>query len=96
MLVLYSPQFNDQNELIYQFENDKIIVTYTDENKIKHTDQFDFSQLPDGIAQSIETTLPIDPIIKAERINGNLYLTLLRFHDDQAGPDELFPNWVVI
>lgn len=91
MKVFFSPQYNPNEKIKYEFENEIIKVTY---NGI--TDIFDFSTMPDGKATDIETVLQFNPIISAERKEGVLYVKLLNFIDDDATEEEKFPQWQVI
>lgn len=90
MKVLFSPQLNSE-KIKYTFEGEKITAIYNEE-----IDVFDFSGLPDGRAENIETTLPINPVVSAERKNGVLYVKLLNFIDENATEEERFPSWQVI
>lgn len=87
MKILFSPQRSD-NSINYTF-NDEIITATID----NITDVFDFSAMPNGKLDSIETALPVNPIISAERINGELKVQLLYFHSADATQEELFPVW---
>lgn len=87
MKILYSPQRCD-DVIEYEFEHDIIHATYKDQ-----TETFDFTDMPDGRAESIQTSLPINPIIEAWRENGVLYVKLLRFHGPDADEEERFPEW---
>lgn len=91
MKVFFSPQYNPIEKIKYEFENEKIKVTY---NGI--TDIFDFSAMPDGKATDIETVLPFNPIISAERKKGVLYVKLIHFIGPDATENERFPDWQVI
>lgn len=107
MKMLYSPQRND-NKLVYTFNGEIVTVSLQepseqiieDEPQIVFTeiaqDTFDFSSIPDGELTDIETTLPINPILKAERIDGVLSLILLNYIGADATEEEKFPEWVVI
>lgn len=56
-------------------------------------DTFDFSQFPDGEIDNIETILPVNPILKAKRENGELYLEVLHWYQDANAPEEVrFPQ----
>lgn len=90
MQIKYSPQRSD-DVLDYGFNGERITVTLNGQ-----TDTFDFTGLPDGKLESIETTLLLNPIISAERINGELFVELLYFHGANATQEELFPTWQVI
>lgn len=90
MQVLYSPQRSD-NALRYEFDGEVITVYLNDEQ-----DMFDFSQVPEGKLKAVETTLPINPIVSAERKEGVLYVELLNFIGEDATEEERFPKWQVV
>lgn len=91
MQVLYSPQRND-SVIDYEFQNDTITVTYQGQSEM-----FDFSTMPDGtVVNEIETSLPINPIVRAERTDGVLSVVLLKFHGKDATENELYPEWVTV
>lgn len=90
MKVLFSPQRSDE-KIEYSFEGEKIIATYKNE-----VDTFDFSEFPNGKVENIETALSINPIISAERKDGELYVELVNFIDENATEEEKFPYWQVI
>lgn len=90
MKVLFSPQRS--NEKLNTEINQEVITVKLD----NQTDVFDFSSLPDGEARNIDTVLPINPIISANRKNGELSVVLLNFVGENATPEELFPQWQVI
>ncbi len=94
MIVHFSPQRND-DYIIYSFESEKIIVKIG--TKI---DTFDFSSLQEGdeVARNeetgqleIETILPMLPILDARRENGQVVVTVLKYHGKDAPEDERFP-----
>jgi hypothetical protein len=87
MNIKHSPQRSD-NVVEYDFGNDKITVTVNNES-----DTFDFSGFTDGIAENIETSLPVNPIISAEKKEGILHLELINFIGADATEDERFPTW---
>jgi hypothetical protein len=59
-----------------------------------HYDTFDFSSMPDGKLDSVETHLPINPIISAERIDGELKVELINLIGKNATNEERFPDWI--
>ena len=62
MKVLFRPQFN-QNRIEYTFGNDVITATLNDV-----TETFDFSELPNGIAESIKSEVfEFDPVLSAKK-----------------------------
>lgn len=90
MKILYKPQRSDEN-IEYQFNGDVITATYKGV-----TDTFDFSYLPDGKAENIDTLLEINPILSAERIDGKLKIVLLNFIGPEATDEEKFPKWMEV
>lgn len=92
MNVLFSPQVNDEQNIHYRFNGEIITVTIGAD-----TDIFDFTGLPIGGVDGIETTLAINPILSAERKeDGQMYVTLLNFITDDAPESDKFPSWVVV
>lgn len=90
MNVLFSPQ-RSEKEIKYSF-NGEVITAYFNSEQ----DVFDFSQVPEGKLKAVETTLPINPIVSAERKEGVLYVELLNFIGEDATEEERFPKWQVI
>ena len=79
-MITYTPQRSDFYISTYQLENDILTVSINDV-----VETFDFSQFPDGVAEQITTeTLPINPIVSAQRVNGELNITVIQFY----GKDE--------
>lgn len=98
MLILYSPQRNDNARLSYSFDGEVITATYKRIDAAGNvlesmTDTFDFSSLPDGVAVGVETVLPVNPIISARREDGVLKVELLNFIGPDATEEERFPTW---
>jgi hypothetical protein len=91
MKILFSPQINQTVKLNYKFSGEVVTVTYG-----SMIDSFDFSDMPIGILDSVETTLSVNPIIQAERKDDGLYVTLLNYIDDDATQEEKFPSWVEV
>lgn len=93
MQVLLSPQrpVNGEDKIDYEFGNDIVTATYKGV-----TDTFDFSGMPDGRAENIDTTLEVNPIISAERKDGVLYVKLKNYIGEGATDEEKFPDWQVI
>jgi hypothetical protein len=100
--ILYCPQYNLDKTIEYSFSGEAVTATIDGV-----TDTIDFSDMPEGSMDNsvssmpagaqwvppVETTLPINPIIGAERADGVLYVTLLRFIDNEATDDDKFPGW---
>lgn len=95
MIINFSPQRND-DKLTYEFKDETIKATL---NGI--TDTFDFSSLQEGDIiphneetgeLEIETTLPLLPILNAKRENGQVIVTVLKYHGKNAPESERFPK----
>lgn len=90
MKIYLSPQITfDTDYILYVFEGDKITATYNGES-----DLFDFTAMPNGIANAITSNLAINPIISAKRINNVLYVELMNLIPEYATEKEMFPDWV--
>lgn len=94
MIVHFSPQRADKI-IEYAFKGETITVTLDG-----ITDTFDFSFLQEGdeVARNeetgqleIETNLPILPILDARRENGQVVVTVLKYHGKDAPESERFP-----
>ena len=92
MRITYSPQRSDRS-LSYEFDGETITATLDGKS-----DTFDFSGLPDGEldVSALETTLDICPVLAARRVNGQLEVTLLKFHGPNAPESERYPEPEVI
>ena len=90
MKYKYSPQRRDDS-ISYAFDGDKITCTM-----VTQSDTFDFTSLPDGKLEEIETTLPESPIIEAWREGGVLHVVLLKNITADATEAERYPGWVVV
>lgn len=90
MRILFSPQVPaiEGQRIHYTFGYDVITAEIDGQ-----TDVFDFSQMPDGEAVNIETTLPINPILSARRVGGVLEVVLLNWIGPDATEEERFPEW---
>jgi hypothetical protein len=91
MKVLLSPQVNDKIKIFYTFSGE--VVTATIDGA---SDVFDFTPTADGIAVDIQTSLPFNPIINAERTDGILSVELLNFISSDATQKEKFPEWIEV
>ena len=73
---------NYKDDIAYEFENETITAKYIENGKTEaesttQTDAFDLSVLEEGDRfEGIETDLPIDPIVDAERRDEELYVKL--------------------
>lgn len=90
MRILLSPIRGDKS-LHYNFSGEVITALLGDQ-----ADTFDFTGMPDGVLESIENTLPINPIIHAERVDGVLSVTLMNFIGADASEKDKFPEWMEV
>ena len=94
MRILMSPQVMLEDQRFdFVFSGESISATFDGE-----TDTFDFSGLPDGEVDfsKIETTLPINPILIARRVDGVMSVELLNFISEDASELERFPEWIEV
>lgn len=88
--VYFSPQVSDR-KIEYGFNGETLTVKIGDTE-----DVFDLSSLPDGEldrGREIESTLPVNPIISAKRVDGILHLELLNWIESNAPHESRFPEW---
>lgn len=91
MKVYFSPQVSDER-MDYTFDNDVITATM---NGV--TETFDFSGMPNGIAESIKSEVfEFDPVLSAKKENNILYLELINFIGEDATEAERFPDWIEV
>lgn len=90
MRIKFSPQRSDDS-LVYQWFDETIIANL---NGVEET--FDFSELPDNREAQIESSIDPCPVIKAERINGELIVTLRTLHGPNAPYEDRFPEDVIV
>lgn len=90
MRYRFSPVRGDQP---IDYDIGKDVVTATIGNV---TDTFDFSSMPDGKAEGIQSTLPINPVVSAERVEGMLSVELINYIGKAATEEERFPDWQVV
>lgn len=83
--LIYSPQRADI-KAEYIINNDVLTVKINDK-----TEAFDFTGLDEGIAEEIVAeVLPINPIVKVEKIGDTVNVTVIRFYG--ADEKEVFEN----
>ncbi len=92
--VVKIPQLNDNSKLTYEIENDVLSVTIDGS-----TETFDFTGLPDGVAEGIEPEeLLLNPFISAEKKDGIVSINLLWFYKEderevyEYGEDQMDPT----
>ena len=88
--IFFTPIVGDI-KVDYKFNRQTITVTIDG-----GMDVFDFSSLPDGEMDSIETSLPYKVIVRAEKVEGVLYVEILNFISEDATEFERFPNWIEV
>jgi len=96
MLVYLSPQVPGKPvEVEYAFEEDKIKVKYITSEEV-YEDVFDLSPMPNGEleTESVETSLPFNPLISAKREEGVLRVELINYINVDSTELERFPEWI--
>ena len=88
MLVKLTPQYNPNSVITYTVDSNRITATMDGV-----TDSFDFSKMSKIDLRQIKTTLPLNPIVQAERVDGELYVTLINYIKKEATETELFPDF---
>lgn len=71
MQVLYNPQHNSHDKSVFSFEEDIVTISINGDSEV-----YDFTNLPDGAATEIKSSLPHCLISSAERKDGKLYIQL--------------------
>lgn len=88
MKILFSPQVKT-DKIGYKFIDDKVTVTYDNMRE-----DYDFSGMPNGVADSIESEVfDFNPVLSAKKENDILYLELINFIGEDATYEERFPEW---
>lgn len=102
MKILFTPQIPlDGDNISYMFNADSINIRVVYQGVI-YTDILDFKGLPNGKLdiydengnERIETDLPINVLLSAEKVNGELRVELLNWISSDASEEERFPDWV--
>lgn len=83
--IIETPQ-RSNSKISHTIDGDILKVTFDG-----IIEEFDFTGLPEGRAETIETeALKFNPIISAEKIGDEITITLLRFYgDDEKGVFEI-------
>lgn len=82
MRAILTPQRSDRR-VAYSAADNVLTVTMG-----AQSDVFDFSDMPDGRATHFETTLPVCPVVSAERVDGVLTVKLLHWYGAGADDEE--------
>lgn len=92
--IIEIPQQNDILKTSYETNGDVLKITLD-----KTSEEFDFTGLPEGIADSIEPeVLKINPIISAEKVGDEIIISLIRFYGEEEkevfefGEDQMDPT----
>lgn len=72
------PPGSPPHTLAYEVDGDRLTIVH-DNGETETIDTFDFTGVPDGELDvpTIETALPVQPILAALRANGHLTVTVL-------------------
>lgn len=91
MKVKLTPQHNPSHKIAYTFGRDSFVAEM--EGVV---DTFDFSKVSELDPRQIKTTLPLNPVVQIERVNGELHLTLINYLDEEATEAERFPQYMEV
>jgi|Wag4MinimDraft_1082647.scaffolds.fasta_scaffold01841_3 hypothetical protein len=91
MKIIYTPQKADKS-LSYAFPSEGVVEATMD----GESDTFDFSEMPDGKAEKIESTLFACPVVSAEKVDGELTVKLLHWYGPDAADEEKTEREVII
>lgn len=97
MKIFLMPQVSEHPNFKYSMEGDILNVECDGV-----MDEFDFSSFPNGQLEIMdnegnrlmETVLEVNPILKGERREGILYLTLLNRIGENESYEVRFPEWI--
>lgn len=98
MMILLEPYVSYSEFMEYDIdgEEETIVARYTDSSSgedVEYTDTFDFYEFPDGVMVDVETSLPINPIVSAERVDGVLRVVLRQPINEYSPEEERNPEW---
>ena len=88
MKVKLTPQYNPNQVIKYTFGADSFVAEIGG-----ITDTFNFIEVSELSPRQIKTTLPINPVVQIERVNGELQLTLINYINEEATETERFPEF---
>ena len=91
MRVKLTPQYNPEKSIAYTFGSDSFIAEMDGV-----TDTFDFSKVSELDPRHIKTSLPVNPVVRVERVGGVLQLTLINYIDEEATEAEKFPEYMEV
>jgi hypothetical protein len=89
MRLIITPQRGDY-AFSYALSGDVLTITIDGVS-----DEFNFTGLSDGTAGEMATSLPVNPVICAEKTNGELTVRIIAFHGENASAEEKTEREVV-
>ena len=98
MRFIKSPQYRTDAKFEYEIVGEVIVATLSVVGSDTISDTFDFTAFPDGELDvvTVSTSLPVPPILSANRIDGHLSVELLNYVDDSSTNADKYPEWVVV
>ena len=91
MKVKLTPQYNPNQVIKYTFGADSFVAEMDG-----ISDTFNFIGVSELSPRQIKTTLPINPVVQIDRVNGELQLTLINYINDEATETERFPEYMEV
>lgn len=92
MVVTFVPQYDPYKKVSYSVEGETISVTVDKLDGSSESDVFDFSDFgEDDLFEGVETTLSVNPVVFADRVNGVMHVTVIRWYssNDFAPTEEV-------
>ena len=91
MKVKLTPQYNPNQVIKYTFGADSFVAEMDG-----ISDTLNFIGVSELSPRQIKTTLPINPVVQIDRVNGELQLTLINYINDEATETERFPEYMEV
>lgn len=82
MKLIMTPQRSDI-DCVYSVTGEVLTVVMEGQ-----TDSFDFTEMPDGVADGFCSVLDPCPVLKAVKTNGKLSVTVISFYGEDATENE--------
>ncbi|MEM4709838.1 MAG: hypothetical protein QXT97_02480 [Candidatus Diapherotrites archaeon] len=84
MVIKFTPQYDPFKVVNYLVDGGTLTIEILKADGSVETDTFDFTDFgEDDLFQGAETTLSVNPIIFADRIDNTMHLTVIRWYANQ-------------
>ena len=76
--IIESPQRSDKNKISWEVDGDILTVNLNFKEEV-----FDFTGLPEGVAEDIEIeNLSMNPLSNVQKVGDEISVTILRFYNE--------------